>query len=109
MGIVVIWLYQFFFLTLTLMLGVLYDQRGAVAGPAFALAFGSQMLLLVLPVLNFVLPWRLAIGAGKDSLSIVESVILGSPPFSWLPVFSVASFAALFITVAIRKFHQQEL
>jgi ABC-2 type transport system permease protein len=109
MGMVIIWLYQLFFLTLTLMLGVLFDQRGAVIGIPFALAFGSQMLISLVPTLNFILPWRLAVGIENESLSVVESIILGIPPFSWLPVFAVASFVGVFVAVAIRKFHQKEL
>ncbi len=108
-GMAVIWLYQLFFLTLTLMLGVLFDQRGAVIGIPLALAFGSQMLISIVPALNFVLPWRLAVGIENESLSVVESIILGTPPFSWLPVFAVASFVGAFVAVAIRKFHQNEL
>ncbi|MGB7873457.1 MAG: ABC transporter permease subunit, partial [Anaerolineales bacterium] len=98
MGMAVIWLYQLFFLTLTLMLGVLFDGRGAVIGIPLALAFGSQMLLAVVPALNFVLPWRLAVGAENETVSVVESIILGVSPFSWLPLFFVASFIGVFIS-----------
>ena len=108
MGMAVIWLYQLFFLTLTLMLGVLFNGRGAVIGIPLALAFGSQMLIAVVPALNFVLPWRLAVGVENDSLSVVESIILGTPPFSWLPVIAVASFAVVFVSIAIHKFRRGE-
>ena len=107
-GMGVIWLYQLFFLTLTLMLGVLYDQRAAVIGIPLALAFGSQMLIAVLPILNFVLPWRLAVGVENETLSVIESVILGLPPFSWLPVLSVTGFVILFTAVAIHQFQREE-
>ncbi len=108
MGMAVIWLYQLFFLTLTLMLGVLFDQRGAVIGIPLALAFGSQMLMSIVPALNFVLPWRLAVGVENEAFSVVESIILGTPPFSWLPVFAVAGFIGVFVAVAIRKFQHEE-
>ncbi len=108
MGIAVIWLYQLFFLTLTLMLGVLFDQRGAVIGIPLALAFGSQMLLAIVPALNFVLPWRLAVGAENEALSVVEAVISGVAPFSWLPVLAAAGFVGVFTAVAIHKFQREE-
>jgi len=107
-GLMVIWLYLLFFLTLTLMLGVLYDQRGAVIGIPLALAFGSQMLLGLLPALNFLLPWRLAVGAENESISVAESVIMGVAPFSWIPVLSVITLVGIFIITAIRKFQNEE-
>ena len=107
-GMAIIWLYQLFFLTLTLMLGVLYDQRAAVIGIPLALAFGSQLLVGVLPALNFILPWRLAVGAENETMAVIESIILGLPPFSWLPVLSVAGFVVLFMAVAIQRFQREE-
>ena len=107
-GMAVIWLYQLFFLTLTLMLGVLYDHRAAVIGIPLALAFGSQLLVGVLPVLNFVLPWRLAVGVENETMAVIESIILGLPPFSWLPVLFVTGFVVLFTAVAIQRFQREE-
>jgi ABC-2 type transport system permease protein len=107
-GLAVIWLYLLFFLTLTLMLGVLNEQRAAVIGIPLALAFGSQLLIGMIPALQFVLPWQLAVGVEDEVLSVAESVILGVQPFSWLPVVAVAGFVVLFTTVAIRQFQRQE-
>jgi hypothetical protein len=104
----IIWLYSLFFLTLTLMLGVLNEQRAAVIGIPLALAFGSQLLIGMIPALQYVLPWRLAVGVEDEILSVGESVILGVQPFSWLPVVAVAGFVVLFTTVAIRQFQRQE-
>ena len=107
-GMGVIWLYQLFFLTLTLMLGVLNDQRAAVIGIPLALAFGTQLLIGAVPPLQYILPWRLAVGAENGAKSVIESVILGAAPFSWLPVVVVAGFVVLFTAVAIHQFRQEE-
>ncbi|WP_420641343.1 ABC transporter permease [Candidatus Leptofilum sp.] len=107
-GMGIIWLYQLFFLTLTLMLGVLFDQRAAVIGIPLALAFGTQLLISAVPALQFVLPWRLAVGVENEMPSVIESVILGSAPSSWLPVAAVAGFVVVFTAVAIHRFRQQE-
>lgn len=107
-GMGVVWLYQLFYLTLTLMLGVLYDHRAAVIGIPLALAFGSQMLIGILPALQYVLPWRLAVGVENEILAIAEAVILGVPPFSWLPVIAVAGFVVVFTVVAIHQFQREE-
>lgn len=107
-GMSVIWLYQLFFLTLTLMLGVLNDKRAAVIGIPLALAFGTQLLIGIVPALQYVLPWRLAVGAENETLSVIESIILGAEPFSWLPVVAVAGFVALFTAVSIHQFQREE-
>lgn len=107
-GMGIIWLYQLFFLTLTLMLGVLNDKRAAVIGISLALAFGTQLLIGIVPALQYVLPWRLAVGAENETLSVVESVISGAEPFSWLPVVTVAGFVMLFTAVVIYQFQREE-
>ncbi|WP_420631572.1 hypothetical protein [Candidatus Leptofilum sp.] len=107
-GMGIIWLYQLFFLTLTLMLGVLSEQRAAAIGIPLALAFGTQLLLGVVPALQYLLPWRLAVGVENGMKSVIESVILGMKPFSWLPVVAVAGCVLLFTAVAIYRFRQEE-
>lgn len=107
-GMGLVWLYQLFFLTLTLMLGVLNDRRAAVIGIPLALAFGSQMLIGIVPALQYLLPWRLAVGGENGTLAVIESVILGTAPFSWLPVIFVAGFVVLFTAVAIHQFQREE-
>lgn len=107
-GMGVIWLYQLFFLSLTLMLGVLNDQRAAVIGIPLALAFGTQLLIGAVPALQYVLPWRLAVGIENETMSVVESIILGVAPFSWLPIVTVAGFVMVFTAVAIHQFQQDE-
>ena len=107
-GMGIAWLYQMFFLTLTLMLGVLFAQRAAVIGIPLALAFGTQLLIGAVPTLQYVLPWRLAVGIENETLSVIESVILGQAPFSWWPVVSVAGCVVLFTAVAIHQFRQEE-
>lgn len=107
-GLAVIWLYQLFFLTLTLMLGVLNDQRAAVIGIPLALAFGTQLLIGMIPALQYVLPWRLAVGVENETLSVIESVILGTMPFSWMPVVTVVGFVVVFTAVSIHQFQREE-
>ena len=107
-GMGIAWLYQMFFLTLTLMLGVLFAQRAAVIGIPLALAFGTQLLIGAVPTLQYVLPWRLAVGIENETLSVIESVILGQAPFSWWPVVSVAGCVVVFTAVAIHQFRKEE-
>ncbi|MCP4360015.1 MAG: hypothetical protein GY796_18580, partial [Chloroflexi bacterium] len=73
-----------------------------------ALAFGSQLLIGIVPALAHVLPWRLAVGVENEALSVVESLILGAPPFSWLPVLAVLGFVGLFTAVSIHQFQREE-
>ena len=107
-GMGIVWLYQMFFLTLTLMLGVLFAQRAAVIGIPLAFAFGAQLLISALPPLQYLLPWRLAVGAENETLSVIESVILGQTPFSWWPLVVVAGCVVVFTAVAIYQFRKEE-
>ena len=77
-------------------------------GIPLALAFGSQLLIGIVPALQYVLPWRLAVGGENGTLAVIEAVILGTVLFSWLPVVSVAGFTVLFTAVAIYQFRREE-
>ncbi|MCP5099666.1 MAG: pentapeptide repeat-containing protein [Chloroflexi bacterium] len=58
--------------------------------------------------LAYVLPWRLAVGIENEALSVVESLILGVPPFSWLPVLAVMGLVGVFTAVSIHQFQREE-
>jgi len=65
-----------FYLTLTLMLGTLFDSAGPVIAIPLAIAFGQQ-LLVGLPGLSSVLPWALVVPTGDANTSVVGAIIAG--------------------------------
>lgn len=100
--------YMLYYLTLTLMLGAFFSHRGPVIGIPLALAFGQQLILGVLPMLTFVLPWVLALPEGEFDLSIAASIILGQNPVSMTP-FIITFFSIFaFIALSLWRFEKEE-
>ena len=92
-----------FYLALTLLLGVLFPQRGPVLGIALGLLFGGSLLANLVPQVGVVLPVGLA--------NLGGALALGQP----LPATAAATLAAtaawsaLFIGAALWRFERQEL
>ncbi len=59
----VFFLNHLFYLSLTLMLGSLFANRGPVIGIALATLFLQQYLVGLLPVLRYLIPWTLVVPA----------------------------------------------
>jgi ABC-2 type transport system permease protein len=92
-----------FYLALTLMLGTLFNARGAVAGIGLGFMFSGSFLPMVLPSsLSSLFPWSLqnlagAMAAGK------------SLPDGWqVPVIATAIWIPIFIGVALWRFRREE-
>lgn len=100
-------LYLLFYLTLTLMLGTIFDSRGPVQGIALGIAIFSMMglgqfLSGFLPWLIFILPETIP--------SLITALINGeSIPDIWpIPIIAVTLYILVFIVVAIRRFNREE-
>jgi ABC-2 type transport system permease protein len=104
----VIFLSHLFYLTLALMLGALFDARGAVIGICLGLLFIQQYLIGLLPVLRYFLPWNLVIPLNNQTDAIVPNLLLGQPIHSYLPLLIVAAECVLFALIAIRRFSREE-
>ncbi len=99
-----------FYLTLTLMLGVLSNSRAAAIAVPMAFAFGQQYLMGMLPALKYVLPWTLALPPSNAMQgAVVPSVMAGAAPFSWGPLIFVCVCIVIFSGVALWRFQDQEL
>lgn len=111
-GVGILYLFAFYWLAFTLMLGTFFDSRGPVIGLPMALIFGQQLILGIAmnisPKIVDYLPYSLVLSQRASSFSIVGDVILGTPPSSWMPVTSSLIAIAIFITVAIWKFRKEE-
>jgi len=108
MALGVIFLSNFFFLSLTLMLGTFFNGRGPVIGIALALLFLQQYLLGLLPALRYVLPWNLVIPTGQQMNAVAPCLIIGSHNFSYIPVVVVALESLLFILIGLWRFSREE-
>ncbi len=104
-----IFISNFFFLSLTLMLGTLFDIRAPVIGIPLAILFFQQNLIQFLPSLRFILPWNLVIPIGNTN-SLVLSFLLKTPPTSdHLLLFLITLVECLlFIAVSLWRFNREE-
>jgi len=100
-----------YFLSLTVMLGVLANNRAAVIGVPLALAFGQQYLLSMIPPLRYVLPWTLVLPPpGGEGLSgaIAASIMAGQPLPTLIPLYVVLGSILVFSGIAVWRFQHQE-
>ena len=107
-GLSVVFLVNFFFLSLTLMLGTFFGSRGPVIGIALALLFMQQYLVQLLPALRFVLPWNLVIPIGQTVDAVVPCLLLGTHNYSSIPVLVVALESLLFLGIGLWRFSREE-
>jgi ABC-2 type transport system permease protein len=92
-----------FYLALTLMLGALFNARGAVAGIGLGFMFSGSFLPMVLPSwLASLFPWSLQTLAG--------AVAAGKPlPAGWqTPVIATAIWVPIFLGFALWRFSREE-
>jgi ABC-2 type transport system permease protein len=103
-----------FYLTLTLMLGVLFDHPAPVIGIPMAFLFAQQFLgpklAEINPALVNILPWTLAIPInGSMSDSSVAMALMAGEPTPLTAVYAALAASAIFVAVAIIVFRRQEL
>ncbi len=104
----VVFLSNFFFLSLTLMLGTFFVSRGPVIGIALALFFTQQYLVGLLPVLGYMLPWKLVIPIGEQLDAVAPCLLVGSQNYSPILVPIVALESILFILIGLYRFSHEE-
>lgn len=94
----------FFYLTLTVMLEVLFDKRGTVLGVALGAALGGALLVNLFPGLAFITPFAFP--------NMIPVIVQGLAPIDFqilLPLISTFVMSLIFITVAIWRFNHKAL
>jgi len=102
-GMLLVYLNLLFYITLTLMLGTLFEQRGGVIGIGLAIALGYQIYLLIAPWSANVMPWGLIMEGGTAG-----SIMQGQTPATFLPVIATCLWCVLFTAVALWRFGKAE-
>jgi len=105
----VIFISDFFFLALTLMLGTFFDSRGPVIGIPLAVLFLQQNLIGFIPSLRFVLPWTLVMPVGNIT-PLVQSLILNTPvpQDQVITLVAIVFESILFILIGLWRFNREE-
>jgi len=102
-GLALVGLNLLFFLTLTLMLGTLFNERAAVIAIPLGVLFGGQFLMGFLGSLSELLPWYLVMGPALSS-----EAMLGQPLSTTTPILATVVWIVIFISVAIWRFKREE-
>ncbi len=97
-----------FYLALTIMLGTIFNGRGAVLGIPLALVFGYQLLGKFVGWLVLVMPWRLTNSLGPTQPSLALSLIQGSSLIDLTPAIVTAFWCLLFTGIALARFQREE-
>ncbi len=109
-GLIVVFVYAFFFITLTLMLGAIFNHRGPVIGIPLAFAFAQQWIPGLIPATADLIPWVLMVPLnGSNELSIAATLMTGGQPSTFLPVISSLVASLVFLVVTFFVFDRQEL
>jgi ABC-2 type transport system permease protein len=100
-------LHLLFYLTLTLMLGTFFNERGAVLGIPIGLLFGAQFLMQLAPMLAQIMPWTIVIPVGSSS-ALAHLMMLGQPLPTVMPIIATVLWIAVFVGVALWRFRREE-
>lgn len=108
LGMAVVSLNLMFYLTLTLMLGTLFDSAAPVIAIPLAFAFGQQLVTSV-PGLSSFLPWALVVAADGSDTSVAGAVITGQAVVAPEAIVTTAVACVIFTAVAFWKWKRTEL
>lgn len=92
-----------FYLSLTIMLGVIFEQRGPVLGITLGVMFGGMILASFLPQLAYILPLNM----DKIAIAVVQGQEL--PAAAIAQLISTALLSILFTIIALWRFQHEEL
>jgi len=107
-SLAVIFLSNFFFMSLTLMLGSIFSSRGPVIGISLGLWLLQQSLVGMLPALRFVLPWNLIVPIGEQTNAVAPCILIGSHNYSSSLILVVVLESILFILIGLFRFSREE-
>lgn len=108
LGASIVALNLMFYLTLTLMLGTLFDSAGPVIAIPLAFAFGQQ-LIAGIPGLISVLPWTLVVPVDDADTSVVGALITGQAVDAPGAIVVALVACGVFTFVAFWKWNRTEL
>ncbi|MGE5223887.1 MAG: ABC transporter permease [Omnitrophica WOR_2 bacterium] len=95
-----------FYLTLTILLGALFNSRGAVLGIPFILLFGYMLIPGIPAWLAQIMPWNLLDTLAYPALAL--TVVQGQPLPTLTPILATIISCVLFTVLALWKFNREE-
>lgn len=105
-GLALFGLNQVFYLTLTLTLGTLFNDRGPVIGIPIGMLFGSMFLIGYLGQAAYLTPWLIIPSGSYPGLGI--EVMLGHPLPTVTPIIATMVWIVIFIGITLWRFGREE-
>jgi ABC-2 type transport system permease protein len=102
-GAGVILLALVFYLSLVIMLGALFEQRGPLLGIAFGVMFGGMFLALNFPQVSYALPLNM------DKIAMAVATGEALPAVAISQLISTAVWSILFTVIGLWRFQKEEL
>lgn len=102
-GVGIMAVHTLFYLTLTLMLGTMFNNRAPILGIGLASVMGGTLVGGFLQPLLYVTPWML----GKFAAIVADSQPVPAGML-WPPLAATALWSVIFILVALTKFERTE-
>ena len=106
-GVALLALNLLFYLTLTLMLGTLFNDRGPVIAIPVGVLFAAQFLMNNFPTLALLTPWGLIFPNGVEPPLALQAM-MGMPLTTIVPIVATLAWIVIFIGVAIWRFRRDE-
>ncbi len=102
-GLGLVAIHTLFYLSLTLMLGVLFSSRAPILGIALSLALGGNLLTGLFQPLRYITPFGMA-----KLAALVAAGQPVPPDMVWLPLAASVVWSVVFIAIALSRFEQTE-
>jgi ABC-2 type transport system permease protein len=105
-GMALLGLHMLFYLSLTLMLGTLFSDRGPVIGIPIGFLFAAMFIMGYLGDLAYITPWMIIPSGSFQGLAI--EAMLGQPLSSATPILATAVWSIVFVGIALWRFGREE-
>jgi len=105
-GMALLGLHMLFYLTLTLMLGTLFHDRGPVIGIPIGVLFGAMFLMGIMGQAAYLTPWMIIPAGSSQGLTI--EAMLGQSLTTTTPIWATLVWIAIFVGVALWRFEREE-
>jgi ABC-2 type transport system permease protein len=102
-GVGIMTAHTFFYLTLTLMLGTFFNNRGPILGIALGSVLGGGMIGSFIKPLLIITPWML-----PKVATLTASGQTLPPEVGIIPIVATAFWSVVFVTVALIRFEKME-
>lgn len=103
-----VYLALLFYLTLAILLGTLFNSRGAVIGIPMLLIFGYQIFVGLVPWTGKIMPWNLTIDLSPNLPSMAAALARGQMVTDSTPLIATLVWIVLFTVVALWRFDREE-